>query len=138
MNRANWDESEALDKIQARTSGGSEKGCPLTLLLLPLLLVRALVIMAAKDPAARRVNASIAANERWSRVTNRAQATAAARAAGTNSLDYWEKQVDPDREMTPADRVKAAENARRAYYQRFAKQGRAAQIAQSKTSEARS
>jgi hypothetical protein len=47
MNRANWDESEALDKIQARTSGGSEKGCPLTLLLLPLLLVRALVVMAA-------------------------------------------------------------------------------------------
>lgn len=79
--------------------------------------------------ADRRVNASIAANARWAAEPSRARATAAARAAGPGSIDYWLPKVDPDRQMTHTDRVKAAENARRAFYQRLAKRGRKARRA---------
>ncbi len=74
----------------------------------------------------RSVNASIAANARWSREPSRSRATAAARAAGPGSIDYWLTKVDPDRQMSGADRVKAAENARREFYQRLGKTGRKA------------
>lgn len=77
----------------------------------------------------RRVNASIAANARWSREPSRARATAAARAAGPGSIDYWLTKVDPDRQMTHGDRVKAAENARKEFYQRLGKTGRRARKA---------
>ena len=76
--------------------------------------------------ADRRTNASIAANARWSREPSRARATAPARAKGPGSLDYWMPRVDPDEQMTYADRVRAAENAKREFYQRLAKQGRKA------------
>lgn len=76
--------------------------------------------------AERRVNASIASNARWAAEPSRARATAAARAKGPGSIDYWLPKVDPDQQMTHADRVKAAENARRAFYQRLAKRGRKA------------
>lgn len=76
--------------------------------------------------AERRVNASIASNARWSREPSRARATAPARAAGPGSIDYWLTKVDPDQQMTHEDRVAAAENAKRAHYQRLAKQGRKA------------
>jgi hypothetical protein len=74
----------------------------------------------------RSVNASIAANARWAKEPSRSRATAAARANGPGSIDYWLNKVDPDGRMAPDDRVKAAENARRAFYQRLAKQGRKA------------
>ena len=83
--------------------------------------------------AERSVNASIASNARWSREPSRARATAKARAAGPGSVDYWIARVDPDGLMTPADRVAAAENARRAHFQRLAKRGRAARKARRKT-----
>lgn len=76
--------------------------------------------------ADRHVNASIAANARWSRERSRTLATAAARAAGPGSIDYWIAKVDPDEQMTRGDRLAAAENAKRAFYQRLAKQGRKA------------
>lgn len=74
----------------------------------------------------RSAAASIAANERWSRTKNRSLATAKARASGPASIDYWIKQVDPDNEMSPNDRVRAAENKRAAFYGRLGKTGRAA------------
>ena len=79
--------------------------------------------------AERRVNASIAANARWAKEPSRSRATAAARAAGPGSVDYWLSKVDPDGEMAADDRVKAAENARRLFYQRLAKTGRQARRA---------
>jgi hypothetical protein len=83
--------------------------------------------------ADRRVNASIAANARWAREPSRARATAPARAAGPASVDYWIGKVDPDRQMSNVDRVKAAENARREFYQRLGKTGRKAKKAKRPT-----
>lgn len=74
----------------------------------------------------RRVNASIASNTRWSQETDRTLATAPARANGPGSIEYWLKQVDPDQQMTYADRLKAADNAKRAFYARLGKSGRRA------------
>jgi hypothetical protein len=72
--------------------------------------------MSAPTPAERRTNASIAANIRWSQEKNRSLATAKARANGPGSIEYWMRRVDPEGEMTYADRVKAAENAKKAFY----------------------
>jgi hypothetical protein len=82
--------------------------------------------MSAQTSSERSAIASIAANARWSREKNRSLATAAARAAGPGSLDYWMRRVDPDGEMTHADRVKAAENAKAEYYGRSMRNARAA------------
>jgi hypothetical protein len=35
-------------------------------------------------------------------------------------LDKFERQVDPDNELSPAERAKRAEHARKAYYKRLA------------------
>lgn len=77
-------------------------------------------------PAERSVNASIASNERWARETNRSLATAPARAKGPGAIEYWLTKVDPDGEMTYRDRLRAAENAKRAFYARLGKSGRRA------------
>lgn len=74
----------------------------------------------------RSINASIASNARWSREPNRSRATAAARAAGPNGIEYFLRQVDPDGEMTDADRYAMAENARREYFRRLGKAARRA------------
>lgn len=59
----------------------------------------------------------MAANESWAHTPDRAARTRAAR----QGLDAkFEREVDPDRVMSPADRAKAVANARRAYYQRLA------------------
>jgi hypothetical protein len=71
----------------------------------------------------------IAANERWSRERDRTGATAAARAAGPGSIEYWLKKVDPDGEMSAADRLKAATNAKKAFYGRLTLAGRQARAA---------
>lgn len=73
--------------------------------------------MPAADPAIRSLSCSIAANERWAREPDRSAATAKARAA----LDAkFEREVDPEGLLKPAERAKRAENARRAYYKRLA------------------
>lgn len=79
--------------------------------------------------AERSTNASIASNERWSREQDRALATAPARANGPGSIEYWMTKVDPDQAMTYRDRVRAAENAKRAFYARLGKSGRKARRA---------
>lgn len=74
----------------------------------------------------RRVNAAIANNTRWANETNRSLATAPARANGPGAIEYWLRKVDPDGQMVYADRLKAATNAKRAYYARLGKAGRRA------------
>lgn len=74
-------------------------------------------------PSERSLNASIASNERWARETNRTLATAAARANGPASIEYWAKKVDPDGEMSHTDRMRAADNAKKAFYARLSKAG---------------
>lgn len=65
----------------------------------------------------RSLIGQIAANERWSRVTDRAAATAPARAA----LDAkFEREVDPEGLLPGPERARRAANARTAYYKRLA------------------
>lgn len=80
--------------------------------------------MAAADPQRRRRAASLAANISWARTDSRAERTAAARRA---LQAKWETEVDPEGVMAPADRTKAAQAARRAYYQRLSRKGNDAQ-----------
>ncbi|WP_062434856.1 hypothetical protein [Herbidospora daliensis] len=79
--------------------------------------------------ADRRELARIAANERWARERDRTAATSAARAAGPGSIEYWLKRVDPDGVMSDADRLKAAGNAKAAFYARLTRAGRQARAA---------
>lgn len=59
----------------------------------------------------------IAANESWAQTPDRAART---RAARQGLEERFEREVDPDGVMSPADRAKAVENARKAYYLRLA------------------
>jgi hypothetical protein len=75
---------------------------------------------AGRTPAQRSLDASIAANTRWSR-TDGHEGTERARAAGPGKLDYWLREVDPRGELIEAERERRARSAMRAYYQRLAK-----------------
>ncbi|MCB1266445.1 MAG: hypothetical protein KDB56_18055 [Mycobacterium sp.] len=59
----------------------------------------------------------IAVHESWARTPDRAARTEKARKA---ALDRFERQVDPDGTLPPAERAKRAENARKAYFSRLA------------------
>jgi hypothetical protein len=74
-------------------------------------------------PAQRRLGAQIAANTRWSQTPDRTAATAAARQAADAR---FEALVDPNGELAPDVRAQLAENARRAHYQRMARDSAAA------------
>ena len=68
------------------------------------------------SPGQRRLRAQIAANTRWSRedpgpAAARGQAGLAAR---------FEREVDPDGTLNPAERTRRAEAARKAHMQRLA------------------
>jgi hypothetical protein len=67
-------------------------------------------------PAERVLRAQIASNTRWAVEDNRPAATQAARNA---FLDRFEKQVDPDGTLVPAERARRAKSARTAYFQRL-------------------
>ena len=64
-----------------------------------------------------KLRAQIAANTSWANTSDRAARTAPGRAA---MLRKFEQQVDPDGVLTPAERTKRAENARKAHMQRLA------------------
>lgn len=65
-------------------------------------------------PAERTAKARAAANASWARTPDRAARTAAAREA---AVRRFERQVDPDGVLSPAERARRGESARRAYYQ---------------------
>lgn len=69
------------------------------------------------DPTTAHLRAQVAAHTRWSTVNDRAAATAAARKA---AFDRFEREVDPEGVLTPVERAKRAENARRAHFARMA------------------
>lgn len=80
-------------------------------------------------PAQPSLLARMASNEPWART-----ADASARAAGGNAfLDRFEKQVDPDGELPPAERARRAEHARKAYFARLALKSARARRARSRT-----
>jgi hypothetical protein len=65
----------------------------------------------------RSLIASIAAHESWARTENRTARTAPARKA---MLDKFEREVDPDGTLLPAERAIRAEHARKAHFKRLA------------------
>ena len=65
----------------------------------------------------RSLHASIAAHASWAQTASRRARTAPARRAMD---ERFERLVDPDGVMTPADRAAAVENARQAHYRRMA------------------
>jgi hypothetical protein len=69
------------------------------------------------DATGRTLRARLAASERWAREPDRTKATAAAR-AGLQAR--FEREVDPDGVLTPEERAKRADSARRAHYTRMA------------------
>ncbi|MBA9003705.1 hypothetical protein [Thermomonospora cellulosilytica] len=71
-------------------------------------------------PEQRSLRARIAVNTSWANTRDRAARTANGTAASPASLSYWEKRVDPDGVMDERTRALAAENARKAHYQRMA------------------
>lgn len=86
------------------------------------------------DEVERRLRASIAAHESWAHTPDRSARTAPARAA---LLARFEAQVDPDRLLPASERVKRAEHARRAYFQRLAlKSARARRVSREATADA--
>lgn len=65
----------------------------------------------------RVLRAKIAAHTRWAYTDDRRAATAPARAA---ARDRFEREVDPDGVLDPAERAIRAEHARSAFYTRMA------------------
>jgi hypothetical protein len=68
-------------------------------------------------PSERSLRSQIAVHESWARTPDRAARTANARRA---ALDRFERQVDPEGALLPAERAKRAEHARKAYFARLA------------------
>lgn len=64
----------------------------------------------------RSLRSRIGAHESWARTDNRTERTAPARKA---MLDRFEREVDPNGELTPQERAKRAEHARKAYFTRL-------------------
>jgi hypothetical protein len=68
-------------------------------------------------PAELSLRGYLAANESWARTPDRSARTAKARKTFD---ERFEREVDPNNELTPAERAKRAENARKAYFARLA------------------
>ena len=67
-------------------------------------------------PAERTARARLAAHVSWAKTPDRSARTAAARAAFEQKFF---DEVDPNRELSEAEREKRAANARKAYYERL-------------------
>ena len=65
----------------------------------------------------RSLRSQIAAHESWAQTDDRPGRTAKARKA---FLDRFERQVDPDGTLAPAERAKRAAHARKAHFKRLA------------------
>jgi hypothetical protein len=73
--------------------------------------------------ARRSLAGQIAANERWSRVSDRRAELSRTHAANTSSLDYWARRLelaDPRTDAERAEWTRRAMQARRAHMQRLA------------------
>jgi hypothetical protein len=68
-------------------------------------------------PTERSLRAQIAAHESWAQTDDRSARTANARKA---MLDKFERQVDPEGILPPAERAVRAEHARKAHFKRLA------------------
>lgn len=67
--------------------------------------------MAAADPAVRRTAAAIAAHSKWAKTS----AVDGTKSARRGFLAKFEREVDPDGILSPAERDRRARNALKAY-----------------------
>ncbi len=65
----------------------------------------------------RKLRAAAASNSYWSSCDDRAAHTAPGRKA---FAEKFERQVDPDNKLTPEERARRAEHARKAYFAKLA------------------
>jgi hypothetical protein len=65
----------------------------------------------------RTLRARVGAYASWAQTADRSARTAPARKA---ALDRFEREVDPNGELTPQERAKRAEYSRKAYFARLA------------------
>lgn len=72
--------------------------------------------MADLPRSERVLRSKIAAHVSWAGTADRAARTAPARKA---LLDKFEREVDPDGTLAPAERARRAESARKAYFTRL-------------------
>ncbi|REH43609.1 hypothetical protein [Kutzneria buriramensis] len=75
------------------------------------------------------MRAQAGAHSMWAKTGDRTERTAIAR---KKFLDRFEKQVDPNGELTPAERAKRAASARRAYFTGLALRSSVARAARKK------
>lgn len=75
--------------------------------------------MPAKDPGDRAMIAKLAITSRWAN-TPREERRAATAKATAASLSRFEREVDPDGKLDPAERAYRAEMAKSAHYTRLA------------------
>ena len=68
-------------------------------------------------PAERTLRARLAAHESWAATADPTARTAPAR---DTFLERFERQVDPDGILDPAERARRAEHAKKAYFLRLA------------------
>lgn len=68
-------------------------------------------------PAERKLRAEIAAHASWKKTEDRAARTAPARRV---AAERFERQVDPDGVLDPAERARRADHARREHMARMA------------------
>jgi hypothetical protein len=73
--------------------------------------------MASNDPTERTQIARLAAHTSWANTPDPSARSAPGRAA---FLARFERQVDPDGTLPPAERARRAEHARKAYFGRLA------------------
>ena len=66
---------------------------------------------------AKALAGRIGAHESWARTDDRAARTAPAR---QRFMERFEREVDPDGTLAPAERERRAEHARKAYFARLA------------------
>ena len=74
-------------------------------------------LLATLTPAQRSLRGQLAAHESWAQTADRAARTAPAR---DTFLERFERQVDPDGILDPAERARRAEHAKKAYFLRLA------------------
>jgi len=67
--------------------------------------------------AERRLRSQIGAHESWARTTDRPARTLPARLA---LQAKFEREADPNNELTPAERARRAESLRKAFYAKLA------------------
>lgn len=75
--------------------------------------------------AERSLHASLAANTRWAAADRKVESEK----ARSRQMERFEREVDPDGVLSPAERSRRAENARRAHMARLSMKAAAARRA---------